>query len=304
MSFYFRLVGMLTRLTLKPVFYYGKNINFLRKYWRFIAKNSFSSPSGIEYDAIMLSANDRDVSCIRTRVLNKKTRGILFYIHGGAFIFGAPETHQHLAADLASKMGLMGYLPRYGLAPEIPFPGGIQDIISSYCALLETGVDSRNIVLGGDSSGGCFVLLLLAYLAKENLPMPVCSFALSPVTDLTYSGESFRKNKYSDVALVADRFDFVNGLYLNDQDPFLPSISPLFAEYYGVTPILLHASEKEILCDDTLRMAEKLAKQKVDVTVKIWPNNYHVFHLLRGRIKEADQAVKDIVTFVFKYFPD
>ncbi|MCP5085954.1 MAG: alpha/beta hydrolase [Rhodobacteraceae bacterium] len=222
----------------------------------------------------------------------------LFYIHGGGFIVGAPETHQHMTAHLCRKLGVEAVMPRYRLAPENPFPAGFDDVAACYRALLQSGRDPNRIIIGGDSAGGGLMLSLLAWLSREGLPMPLCCFAISPATDFTNSGHSQVENAGSDVAFDPDRFEDLRDMYLAGQDPKTPHISPLFAEIDHCPPVLFHVCDREILRDDTLMMQNRLMEQGAEVLVRSWPNAFHVFHLMVGYVPEAKQALDDIARFV------
>lgn len=298
-----KAMSLITRLSFKSVLARTHDIDFLRRYTNKLAKRTSVDPKNVTYDQIQLATGATKVTFTTAKIKQKSNAGALLYIHGGGFVFGSPEMYRHLAADIADQMGLMAYIPKYRLAPENPYPNGIDDIKAAYHALLDAGIDHKTIVIGGDSAGGCLTLLLLAYLLENDLPLPACCFAISPVVDLTFSSKSIKKNARSDSVLSAKRADFLCELYLSDSDPADPKVSPIKADFTGAPPILLHASSKEILRDDTIRMTKHLVQQKVEVRTKFWQNNYHVFHILRGRVREADQAISEIAKFALKHLP-
>ncbi|WP_165775668.1 alpha/beta hydrolase [Paramylibacter kogurei] len=291
----------MTRISFKSVLARAQDVQFLRRYTSKLAKRTAVDPKHAIYGQVQLATGTTKVKFITAKVDPKSDRGALLYIHGGGFVFGTPEMYRHLAADIAGQMGMMAYLPKYRLAPENPYPDGINDIKAAYQALLDAGINPKSIVIGGDSAGGCLMLLLLSHLLENDLPLPACCFAISPVVDLTFSSESIKKNARADCVLPAKRADFLCKLYFSDNDPADPKVSPITADFTGAPPILLHASSKEILRDDSIRMTKRLVQQKVEVRTKFWQNNYHVFHILRGRVKEADQAVSEIAKFALKH---
>ncbi|MBV1863195.1 MAG: alpha/beta hydrolase [Rhodobacteraceae bacterium] len=223
---------------------------------------------------------------------------ILFYVHGGGFVVGSPDTHRHMVAYLCRSLGIEAVMPRYRLAPEHPFPAGFEDVVASYRALITSGRDPSRIILGGDSAGGGLVLSLLAYISKHNLPRPKGCFALSPAVDFTRSGESMVENAASEAVLVAARFEEMSKMYLAGQDPKQPFASPLFADFPNCPPVLFHVADHEILRDDALAMQCHLLDQGADVLVRSWPNGFHVWHMMLGYIPEARQALDDIAAFI------
>ena len=223
---------------------------------------------------------------------------VLLYIHGGGFVVGSPDTHKHMVAYLAERLGVEAVMPRYRLAPEHKFPSGFDDVVAVYKGLLDRGLRADQIVLGGDSAGGALVLALLAYLSDAGLGTPQSAFVLSPVADLAASFDSIRDNKDSEVLLIADRFDELAGMYLGDGARDQPYASPFHGTFDTCPPILFHCCDGEILRDDTLEMQRKLVGLGHDVLVRSWPNAFHVFHIMYGHFPEAKVALDDIVTFV------
>lgn len=94
------------------------------------------------------------VPCLTIEPHGTLEHRVLLYVHGGGFVFGSPDTHSAMAANLAQKLGARAILPRYRLAPEYTFPNSPDDLRCVWDALLASGVSPQDIVLGGDSAGG------------------------------------------------------------------------------------------------------------------------------------------------------
>lgn len=120
----------------------------------------------------------------------KKTNGhcnrIMLYIHGGAYFFGSLETHRYMMQRHARKLKGRVFAPNYRLAPQYPFPCGLQDCLASYLWLLKTH-DPKEIVLAGDSAGGGMLLSMLVIMRDQNIPLPAGGILISPWVDLTHS---------------------------------------------------------------------------------------------------------------------
>jgi acetyl esterase/lipase len=93
--------------------------------------------------------------------------------------------------------------------------------------------------------------------------------------------------------LVASRLDEVAQFYLQGHPADDPAASPLFADFPGCPPVLLQTSETEILCDDALRMEEKLRIAGAEVVVQLWPAVPHAWQMFAGLIPEAREALRD-----------
>lgn len=222
---------------------------------------------------------------------------VLLFFHGGGFVFGAPETHAAMLAALAKRADAKAVLPRYPLAPEHPFPAAIDHAIAAYRACLADH-SPANIVIGGDSAGGALALSVLAVAIKDGMPLPAGVFAFSPLTDLSFSGDSFRGNAVADVVLPAERAEELTGMYLRDVAPTDPRVSPLFADFQGAPPVWITVGDTEILLDDSLRMVERLRAQGVDVTLVRENDLPHVWPLFHNILPEARRTLDQVATWI------
>nr|WP_255553489.1 alpha/beta hydrolase [Maritimibacter sp. DP1N21-5] len=221
---------------------------------------------------------------------------VILYIHGGGFIAGSPETHRAMLARIAWLAGVEVVAPDYRIAPEHPFPAAIEDCLAAWDALLARGYAPEHILLGGDSAGGNIALVLLSRLLARGTP-PAGLFALSPITDFTFSGGTMTTNLARDSLLPARRGPDVARWYLAGADPAGPEASPLNADFPDPPPILLQYAETEILCDDCVRLGAKLRASGGEVTEQVWPDAPHVFQIFDGWLPEARDALRGVADF-------
>jgi acetyl esterase/lipase len=227
--------------------------------------------------------------------------GTILYFHGGGFVFGSPETARSLTAKLVVKTGIRAYSPDYRLAPEHPFPAGIEDALGTYRALLEDGVDPASIVFAGDSAGGGLTVTTCLAARAAGLPMPAAIAAFSPVFDATRSGESFVTKEGIDPFFTPEGLRHTASLYLGGQDPHQELASPvLHADLAGLPPMLLQVGTNELLLDDSTRMATRARDAGVDVILDVTDDVPHVFQslALAGVLDEADQALDRAALFL------
>jgi monoterpene epsilon-lactone hydrolase len=228
--------------------------------------------------------------------------GVILYLHGGAHVMGSPRTHRAMLARLSALTGLSACLPDMRLAPEHPYPAGLDDCEAAWDALVGRGYPSERIVLGGDSAGGGLMLALLARLLARG-ERPRAAFAFSPWTDLTASGASLAENARADPLLPVVRMDEARGYYLGGTDPSDPGASPLFGRFPGCPPVFLQTAGTEILRDDTLRMADRLRAHGAEVELDLWPDTPHVVALFQGWLPEADEVLRRTAAFLTRHLP-
>lgn len=111
---------------------------------------------------------------------------VMLYVHGGAYFFGSVDEHRYQMQRHARKLKARVFAPRYRLAPQFPFPCGLQDCLAAYLYLL-TVVEPSSIVLAGDSAGGGMVVSMLVTLRDQGIPLPAGAILISPWVDLTHS---------------------------------------------------------------------------------------------------------------------
>jgi monoterpene epsilon-lactone hydrolase len=222
----------------------------------------------------------------------------LLYIHGGSWDMGSPHTHRALVSYLAYESSVPALSIDYRLAPEHPYPAGLDDCLSAYQWLLESGFSASQIIVAGDSAGGNLTLALLLLLRDRRVALPAAAVALSPATDLTGSSASFLTRRQLDPVLINLEGTTIVRDYVCDHDPQEPYISPLFGDLHGLPPILIHVGDHEVLLDDALRFAERARLAGVDIQVVVWPEMFHVFQFFVPWMPEARQAVGQISEFI------
>lgn len=225
----------------------------------------------------------------------------LMYIHGGAWFMGSTRTHRALVARLAHASRIRALSINYRLAPEHPFPAGLEDCLSAYDWLLSRGVPAEQIVVAGDSAGGNLTLALLVALRDAGKPLPAGAVCLSPATDLTPSGEWEKARErhdpfFSDLGENTIIEDYVAG-----KDPCAPLISPINADLTGLPPLLLHVGDNEVLLDCVVRFAGRAKEAGVNADLVVWPGMFHVFHMFEPFLPEARRANDQIADFISAY---
>lgn len=217
----------------------------------------------------------------------------LLYFHGGGYGIGSPTSHRHLVGQLCLASGMVGYNVGYRLAPEAVFPAAVDDALAAYKALLDMGISGDKIVIGGDSAGGGLTLACGLAIKSAGLAMPAALFPISPWANLTQTGLSYDLMASRD--FICDKVGLQNwaDMYLAGADPKNPLASPIFGDFAGLPPILIHVGSHEVLLSDALKIAEVAGLASVSVDVVIAPDMPHVFHYMWAQITLARAAIVD-----------
>lgn len=214
------------------------------------------------------------IAGVRCRVLVPEgaSDGLLLYLHGGGFHVGSFETHGYLVRTFASALKRRTIFPEYRLAPEHPFPAGLDDVTAVLSAVLDEG---RPVVLAGDSAGATLALGAWQRLRERRLEGLVL---LSPWLDLTCR-ESVHVDAPFDY-LVRDGLVRVSASYLGGADPMNPLASPAFADVQGLPRTLIASGGDEVLREEIAAFAAKARTAGVDLEHDVAPGLPHAYALL------------------------
>lgn len=223
------------------------------------------------------------------------TSNVMLYLHGGGYFSCEPATYRRITGGFA-KHGFLVFSPNYRLAPEHPFPAALDDALAAYRGLL-AAYKPEQIIITGDSAGGGLALGLALAAKAASLPLPAGMVLFSPWADLAGTGSSLKTNAKRDSLIIAERINEVAALYLAGADPKTPMASPLYGDLSNLPPVLIQASEREVLLDDSVRLAEAIKASKGVVDLQIWPNLPHVWQLGQNFLPEARQALCQAANF-------
>ena len=221
----------------------------------------------------------------------------VYWLHGGGYYMGSVNTHARLVALIAAACDARAFAVDYRLAPEDPFPAGLDDALAGYRWLLAQGVDPARLVIGGDSAGGGLTLATLQRLREAGDPLPAATVLLSPWTDLEGAGESITTRREVDPMIDPATMPEMARGYHRDEDVRNPLVSPLHADFTGLPPMLIQVGDAEVLLDDSNRVYSRADAAGVDVTLEVNDEMIHVFQFFAPLLPEAVAAIERIGEF-------
>lgn len=239
-------------------------------------------PPGTRSEASTLGG----VSADRIVTPNSDPQRALLYLHGGAYTVGSRTTHRAVATYLTHRLGAVGHLLDYRMAPEHPHPAAVDDAVAAYRALLDASPGPTEIFVAGDSAGGGLSLALALRLREEGLPQPAALGLISPWVDLTMSNVV---DTGDDPLLTYAWADRSARAYAGD-DRTRPEVSPLFADLTGLPPMVIQGASDEIILGDVERLVGAAKAAGVPVTYQLLEGHWHVSHLFAGLMRESTEV--------------
>lgn len=294
-----------------------ESIDYLKR----MRKNTPFGNNGLDLKALRAGMGSRreptlkDVKLVRAKVGEIPCEWVLadgadpdlrlLYLHGGGFVSGSGGFYLALAAHISQAAKCVVLLPDYRLAPEHPFPAGLEDCVSAHQWMIDNGPSgpgrARGTFIAGDSAGGSLTLATLLALRDRKLALPAGGIPLSATTDLTLTSESLQS--VQDPVISAKSMPWFREMYLGKTDPSNPLASPVFGDYRGIPPLLIQVGEHEMLRDDSLRVAKKARADGIPVKLEMWTGMFHVFQSREPLLPEARQAIQHIADFMHSLQP-
>jgi epsilon-lactone hydrolase len=232
---------------------------------------------------------------------NSANGRVVLYLHGGGYVMGSRRTHRELAARIARDASARVLVLEYRLAPEHPFPAAVDDATEAYRWLRKQGFAASSIAIAGDSAGGGLTLATLLKLRDAGDALPACAVLLSPWTDLDGTGASAQPGGADDPMIPLAALRDMGKIYAQ-QSTANPLASPLHANFKGLPPLLIQVGTRELLLDDSTRVADKARAAGVTVRLEIEEGAFHVWQAMPA-LPEAVEAVKRIGAFVRERIP-
>jgi acetyl esterase len=237
--------------------------------------------------------------------LDDESKALVVYFHGGGFVVGDLDTHDALCRRLSSDTRMRFLSVDYRLAPEHPFPSGINDAVDTIryvlAHLTEFDDPGAEIIVMGDSAGATLMTVACALTRNEHL-----GIAAQVVIYPTLGPELFTDSMHEfgvGHTLDIDHLRYDYGLYLNGwNDHSDPRVTPLmFEDLTGAPPAIVVVAECDPLRDEAIAYAGLLEHFGVRVELLEAKGMIHGFLRLPTVVPEALEIIDDLAAHMHRY---
>ncbi|NBF04140.1 alpha/beta hydrolase fold domain-containing protein [Pseudomonas sp. Fl5BN2] len=245
-----------------------------------------------------VTRQQRHIGALELQVVEPKAaaaKGVILYLHGGAFCLGNPRTHYSVTSRLARESGCAVWVPDYRLAPEHPYPAALDDCLACYEAIRAQGCPADKLLIAGDSAGGALVLALALTLKERGDEIAAGLILLSPVTDPDLGGTSMQSRMAADPMIRRDWLEQALQAYAAPAQAL--THRPLEADLRGLPPMLVQVGDQELLLSDSSRLAERARQSRVPCQLEIHEGRWHVFQLQALYLRSARDALRNVARF-------
>jgi acetyl esterase len=205
---------------------------------------------------------------------------VLVWLHGGGWVVGSLDSHDPVCRHLAAETPCVVVAPEYRLAPEHPFPAGLDDAWAAVeWALREAPAlagDPGRVAVGGDSAGGNLAAVV-ARRARDRGVRLAFQVLAYPVTDCSFETASYALHG-SGLNLSRAKMEWYWSQYLGDADGTHEDASPLRStDLAGVAPALVQTAEYDPLLSEAEAYADRLEAAGVPVVLTRYESMIHGF---------------------------
>lgn len=225
---------------------------------------------------------------------------IIIYYHGGGFAVGNTVTSRGYASVLTNETVIPVYTVSYRLAPEHPYPAGVDDCFAVYQAVLDKHPGLPVFIIG--ESAGANLCIVTALKARDiGLRLPAGVILYSPPLEMWADIDRQHPNN-KDFTITPDGIAVMGKMYYrNGADKNDPYAAPIRAEYHDFPPTYLVWDDSETLAVDGEILRDKLRTAGCDVIAESYPDCFHAFPTTGRGTPESAEVLQKTVYFIHKH---
>ncbi len=222
---------------------------------------------------------------------------VMVYIHGGSFVGGSRKSCRSICASLANVTSSKVIVPEFSLAPEHPFPKGVEDL---NLMLDELRKNVKEIILAADGSGASLAMSLVQTEAEKNSMIFSHIILLSPLLDISEDAIIYTVKKAADDVISSDCVKRCAEVYTYNSNLKNPHVSPMYISQETLSkfpPVYIQCGERELFYPEILKFQDKLHLAHVKNVVDVWPDMIHLFQFADEYLNESHLAIERIGKF-------
>ena len=226
---------------------------------------------------------------------NEPDQNIIFYVHGGEFVYNPMSSHFDSLNEIAKKTNSLVILPIYHKLPNYTYKDNYPVLLSLYKEVLTAHPNSK-IILMGDSAGGGMALVLAQLFRDEGIRQPNEIILISPWVDLNTDQPALDMYVETDPLLVPWKLQMLGKMWAGDRDPSDPMVSPIFGDFDGLAHITIFVGTREIFFPDISKLDQILTDKGIFHDLIVGQDQNHVYVLYP--IQEGKDARAKIINMI------
>lgn len=232
-------------------------------------------------------APDIEITIFRPRGRDDEALPALYNIHGGGMIVGHRSWETGRIVDLVDELGVVGVNVEYRLAPEDPYPAGVEDCYAGFVWIARNaawlGIDPERIVVMGGSAGGG-LSAAVALLARDRGGPPIAGqLLLCPMVDNTNS--SVASLQYDGIGTWQRELNLLAWSCVLGEDAAFSLDAPAYAaplraaDLSALPPAFIEVGAAEMFRDEDVEYASRLWATGGQAELHVWAGGCHGFDM-------------------------
>jgi len=293
MSFGYALVRLILKLKREKRSWSQTPVDYYKKRKQNITIPKSGVLKGCSYKQIRIL--NTCITKLTPKVITNN-QNLIFYCHGGAFIYGPTQENWRLISEIAQKTGQEAWLIDYPKAPENTIKDITKNVYNAYQEALKTYA-AEHITLIGDSAGGNLVLTLAQRLVKQQQELPKNLILITPVVEATLTNKKIKNITKKDPVLDPKGVLWAKKVCAGTLSLKDPLISPLYGNIEKLPRMHVFMATDDILNPDIALFVEKARNQGNNIEVIIGEGMPHVWPLF-PIMNEAKKARQKLITII------
>lgn len=227
----------------------------------------------------------------------------MLYMHGGGFVIGSADDTDYITRMLCYSNKMVIISVNYRLAPEVPFPGALDDCEAVFASVItdtnEYNINSSQLFLGGDSAGGNLAMALVQRLKKQKYSIQGLVL-LAPWLDMKLEKyASYNVLAPKDIVMDAAFLAYARASYVGFRDWSNPLVSPILCDLNSLPPTIIVVGDEDPLVDQTIDLRATISlEKKTDINIKVIEGMPHCFYSFPNIFEEEKSCYKTITAFI------
>lgn len=240
---------------------------------------------------------ERNIFIVKPKNKEKSEITIL-YFHGGSYVAEATKQHWEFIEKIVNDTGATVILPDYPLTPKYNYKDVFKMVVPLYKEIIDK-IDTKQLILMGDSAGGGLGLALEEKIGEENLPMPAKTILISPWLDVRLTNPSINEVEKNDKELNKETLKLAGIAYAGEDGINSYLVNPIEGEISKLKNVTILTGTHDILNPDVKLLKEKAQTVGVQIDIKEYEQAGHIWIIEKNSTQElVQQGYQDIIKLI------
>ena len=219
----------------------------------------------------------------------------ILYFHGGSYVAEASKDHWNFIKKIVETTKATLIMPDYPLTPKHNYKDVFEMVESLYQEIIQK-IDTKNLILMGDSAGGGLTLALEEKIGEKNIPQPQKTILISPWLDVRLNNPKIDEVQKTDKELNKETLLLAGIAYAGEDGFNSYLVNPIDGDLSKLQNIVIFTGTNDILNPDVSVLAEKAKQVGVNIQVKEYKDAPHIWFInQKGEKEVVEQGWKDLI---------